>query len=248
MSILAVTFHNHPDRGLKYSNIVTLLKIKQLTVEQLPAIVELDRLCFGGHWTWDGYQQELNSPISDLLGLEQTIQKPATQIAQSPLDLWGEEKQTSLLNPLDSSEGLHSKSQINELIGLGCFWSILDEAHITLLAIHPAYQGKGLGQIMLTSLMKVAQKRKMERATLEVRASNQAAQSLYKKLGFKEAGRRRRYYQDTQEDALILWCPGLQTPEFTKTLENSYQSIGDRLSTLGWQLSIKHSKLGKDSS
>lgn len=92
-----------------------------------------------------------------------------------------------------------------KIIGCGCFWAILEEAHITLLAIHPDYQGKGLGKLLLCALLNDAVNRKLERATLEVKASNQVALSLYTKFGFKIAGRRKGYYQDTGEDALILW-------------------------------------------
>jgi ribosomal-protein-alanine N-acetyltransferase len=58
-----------------------------------------------------------------------------------------------------------------------------------------------------------------------VRASNQIALSLYQKFGFQEAGRRRRYYQDNGEDALILWRGGLQSPEFEQELNQWKQQI-----------------------
>jgi ribosomal-protein-alanine N-acetyltransferase len=104
--------------------------------------------------------------------------------------------------------------QEESIIGCGCFWAILEEAHLTLLAVHPEYQGQGLGQLLLYTLLKNAQERGLERATLEVRASNQEALSLYKKFGFKIAGRRKGYYQKTGEDALILWRGDLHYPDF----------------------------------
>jgi ribosomal-protein-alanine N-acetyltransferase len=94
--------------------------------------------------------------------------------------------------------------------------------------IHPDYQGQGLGQALLYALLKSAWQRQLERATLEVRASNHPALSLYRKFGFKEAGRRRHYYPDTGEDALILWKNGLQYREFEQTLADWYQHICDR--------------------
>ncbi|HIK36380.1 MAG: ribosomal protein S18-alanine N-acetyltransferase [Geminocystis sp.] len=92
-----------------------------------------------------------------------------------------------------------------KVIGLGCFWAVLEEAHITILAIHPDYQGRGLGSLLLKNLLEEAYNRGLERATLEVAQSNKKAINLYKKFGFKEAGRRKKYYQKTGEDALILW-------------------------------------------
>jgi [ribosomal protein S18]-alanine N-acetyltransferase len=112
---------------------------------------------------------------------------------------------------------------------LGCLWAILEEAHITMLAIHPHFQGRGLGQALLWALLKSANQRQLERATLEVRSSNLAAISIYKKFGFKEAGRRKRYYADTGEDALVMWRSGLEKPEFQQDLAVQKQEICDRL-------------------
>jgi [ribosomal protein S18]-alanine N-acetyltransferase len=99
-------------------------------------------------------------------------------------------------------------------IGFGCFWAILDEAHITLLGIHPDYQGQGLGQLLLRSMLDRAREIEMARATLEVRASNQGAIHIYEKFGFETVGRRKKYYQDNGEDGIIMWRGGLQHPYF----------------------------------
>ncbi len=169
---------------------VTFSEIKPLSAEQLPAVVELDRICFGGHWTLEGYQRELESSSSYFLTISVRSNLKDRTASPSP----------------------------SLLVGIGCFWSILEEAHITLLAIHPDYQRQGLGRSLLSALLQLARAQGLERATLEVRPSNQAALSLYQKFGFQEAGRRRRYYQDNDEDALILWRSGLQAPDFDRSL------------------------------
>jgi ribosomal-protein-alanine N-acetyltransferase len=92
-----------------------------------------------------------------------------------------------------------------KIIGLGCFWAILDEAHLTILAIHPDFQGQGLGKLLLSKLLEEAENKNLERATLEVGENNNKALNLYQQFGFKEAGRRKKYYKKTGEDALILW-------------------------------------------
>ncbi|MEH1867285.1 MAG: ribosomal protein S18-alanine N-acetyltransferase [Nostoc sp.] len=135
--------------------------------------------------------------------------------------------------------GLFSPFSNVSLLGMGCFWSILEEAHITILAVHPQYHRQGLGAALLYSLLKTACDRKMERATLEVRASNLAAISLYQKFGFKTAGRRRGYYQDNGEDALILWLADLQHSKFQTTLDQWYTTISDRLEKSSWHLLFK---------
>ena len=216
---------------------MTFLELKPLTTEQLDAVVELDQLCFGGLWTRSGYERELDSPSSQLLVLEA---QPASK--DSGYQGWSSEVLTQNSITADS---LANPNHQNSLIGLGCFWSILEEAHITILAVHPDYQRQGLGQLLLCSVLRDAIRLKLEWATLEVKPSNQAALSLYQKFGFTEAGRRRRYYKDTGEDALILWRKGLQTLEFEETLTNCYRQVEHSLSFWDWQLS--DSKEGSNS-
>ena len=180
-----------------YPRSVTLLELKRVAPQRLSAIVELDQVCFGGLWTLEGYQRELDSPNSEFLGLSVPVRS-------------------------------HS------LVGMGCLWAILEEAHITILAVHPQYRRQGLGQALLYALLKAAFCRGLERATLEVGASNQPALSLYQQFGFKTAGLRRRYYKDTGEDALILWRGDLQQPEFQSTLATWYKIVRNRLTLSGW--------------
>jgi [ribosomal protein S18]-alanine N-acetyltransferase len=106
------------------------------------------------------------------------------------------------------------------IIGFGCFWAILDEAHITLLGVHPRYQGRGLGQLLLCALLDRAREIEMARATLEVRDSNRSAIHIYEKYGFQTVGRRKKYYQDNDEDGIIMWRGGLQHPYFPQELND----------------------------
>ena len=199
------------------------LEIKHLAPEHLPDAVELDRLCFGGIWAIEGYRRELESPNSDLLGLWMW------EIEESEL---GQNRAGTvrLRSPYTGAPPL--------LIGMGCLWAILEEAHITMLAIHPQFQRQGLGQALLLGLLKSACDRQLERSTLEVRDSNLAAVSLYKKFGFKEAGRRKRYYEDTGEDALVMWRSGLEKPEFQQYLAVEEREMRDRLYQKKWHWAI----------
>lgn len=92
------------------------------------------------------------------------------------------------------------------IIGYAGMWTIVDEAHITNIALLSAYRGRKWGERLLSELMKTAAFMGMERMTLEVRVSNEVAQQLYRKKGFKPAGIRKGYYSDNQEDALIMWA------------------------------------------
>lgn len=90
-------------------------------------------------------------------------------------------------------------------VGYCGVWIILDEAHITNIAVLPEHRGKKLGEQLLFKVMNLAKEAGANKMTLEVRVSNDIAQSLYKKLGFQEGGIRKRYYTDNQEDALVMW-------------------------------------------
>lgn len=108
------------------------------------------------------------------------------------------------------------------IVGIGCLWSILEEAHITLLGIHPDFQQQGLGTLLLLALLKSAIARQLEWATLEVNANNTNAINLYKKFGFEVAGKRKEYYQSTGDDALVLWLKKIQQSDFKIAL-NQWQ-------------------------
>jgi ribosomal-protein-alanine N-acetyltransferase len=92
-----------------------------------------------------------------------------------------------------------------QVIGYGGMWLILDEAHVTNIAIHPEQRGKGYGEELLRRMMALSIARGGTAMTLEVRVSNLPAQRLYEKMGFVSHGIRKGYYTDNNEDALIMW-------------------------------------------
>lgn len=83
-------------------------------------------------------------------------------------------------------------------------WFVLDEGHITNIAVHPAYRGQKYGEAITNALIQLAADSGIRFMTLEVRRTNTVAQSLYHKLGFVDVGYRKRYYTDNNEDALIM--------------------------------------------
>ncbi|OWA34390.1 ribosomal-protein-alanine N-acetyltransferase [Saccharibacillus sp. O16] len=89
--------------------------------------------------------------------------------------------------------------------GYAGMWTVVDEAHITNIAVRTAYRGRKLGERLLSELLDQAQALGLERATLEVRVSNRVARNLYTKMGFREVGIRKGYYSDNNEDAVIMW-------------------------------------------
>lgn len=93
----------------------------------------------------------------------------------------------------------------HRVIGYCGAWLIIDEAHITNIAILPEFRGHKIGEALLKAMMQFAHLRGCQSMTLEVRVTNVVAQGLYRKLGFKDGGIRKNYYTDNGEDALVMW-------------------------------------------
>ncbi len=93
----------------------------------------------------------------------------------------------------------------DKIIGYCGAWVVIDEAHITNIALLPSYRGRQLGEALLRKMMSIAKDMGARSMTLEVRVTNHVAQSLYRKLGFQNGGIRKNYYSDNQEDALVMW-------------------------------------------
>lgn len=108
---------------------------------------------------------------------------------------------TELAEPGRPCCGLRGSAQ---LLAVACGWLVVDELHITLVAVHPDWRRRGLGRRVLSALLQRARSAGACHATLEVAAGNGAAQSLYSRCGFRTAGVRRRYYRDG-DDALVQW-------------------------------------------
>ena len=112
----------------------------------------------------------------------------------------------SFSNELSNPLAKYLIAKINDkIVGFVGVWTIIDEGHITNMAVHPEFREKGVGSILLTSLIEHSKDWGCTSLTLEVRSSNNAAKGLYKKFGFLEEGVRKKYYRDNEEDALIMW-------------------------------------------
>lgn len=91
------------------------------------------------------------------------------------------------------------------VVAYGGMWIMIDEAHITNIAVHPDFRGMGIGDRLLGDMVEYAKSEGATSMTLEVRKSNAPAIGLYDKYGFCEVAVRKGYYQDTGEDAIIMW-------------------------------------------
>ena len=116
---------------------------------------------------------------------------------------WSKE---SFENELKNNLALYLVAKVEEkAVGYVGVWKILDEGHITNVAVHPDYRGQSIGEALISELLSLCRKDGVLSFTLEVRKSNIIAQGLYKKFGFTEQGVRKKYYSDNNEDAIIMW-------------------------------------------
>ncbi|MCF6093738.1 ribosomal protein S18-alanine N-acetyltransferase [Microaerobacter geothermalis] len=113
----------------------------------------------------------------------------------------------AFINELTNNQFAHYGVAIvgDQIVGYCGMWIIIDEAHITNIAIHPNMRGKGIGKELLKQMILLADMLGATKMTLEVRTSNRIAQHLYHSLGFEKKGIRPKYYSDNQEDAIIMW-------------------------------------------
>ena len=115
----------------------------------------------------------------------------------------------------------------NRIVGYLGLWEIIDEAHITNLAVHPDFRRKGVAKLLLFDALEQCYKEKIKYLTLEVRVSNEGAINLYESFGFKSLGVRKKYYQNNNEDALIMWSENIFSENYKKRYESLKEKIGD---------------------
>jgi len=134
----------------------------------------------------------------------------------------------SFVNELNNMSGQYFAAwnvETKKLIGYSGFWLIGEEAHITTLAVHPDCRRQSVGERLLIHDIRAAQKLGARWITLEVRITNEWAQNLYYKYGFKNLGQRRSYYQDNGEDALVLWTENIENPSYQKLVDEREKEL-----------------------
>jgi ribosomal-protein-alanine N-acetyltransferase len=171
-------------------------RVDPMQVSDLRQVMDIEREAFPSPWPASAYRYELTqNDLSTYLVLK-------------------------LRQPAPTSRGgviLPSRRRLVEpVLGYGGFWMIVDEAHISTIAVHSRWRGRGLGELMLVALIDAAIQRGASEATLEVRVSNLVAQNLYHKYAFDQVGRRKGYYHDNREDALIMTTPRVDEAGFAE--------------------------------
>ncbi|GDX41222.1 ribosomal-protein-alanine acetyltransferase [Armatimonadota bacterium] len=111
------------------------------------------------------------------------------------------------------------------IVGYAGQWIVMDEAHITTLAVDPARQGRKIGERLLIALIEEALYRRAKHIKLEVRENNRIAQNLYRKYGFQPMAMRKHYYVDTGESAVVMWASDIHHHQYRALLDEHRRTI-----------------------
>ena len=111
------------------------------------------------------------------------------------------------------------------IIGYGGMWRMYDEAHVTTIGVRRDLQHQGYGRIVFAGLVQAAYDMGAKWVTLEVRTTNENAMKMYEGFGFKVIGRRKGYYTDNGEDAIVMWSDSIHSPRFRKAYEANLERI-----------------------
>lgn len=173
------------------------LRIRPMTTDDIDAVLAIEEIAYPTPWTRQGYEKEIRR---NELAMYHVLEEPSLPSSLSHREEGG--KRASI-DSRSNSEPLSSERQ-KEIVGYAGHWMMAGEMHISMIAVHPDVQGQGLGELLLVHQLVQACEKEAILVTLEVRELNTRAQRLYQKLGFVEVGRRKNYYKDTKEAAILM--------------------------------------------
>jgi ribosomal-protein-alanine N-acetyltransferase len=186
-------------------------RLRPMVDADIAQVLDIERDSFPSMWPQTAYKRELTNKIARYFVLaEMRDDLPPLQTTGG---VWGTVRR--VLGTPTADEVSMSSEYLLGFIGV---WLMVNEAHIVTVAVREECRRSGVGERLLIAAIELAQETDQEVVTLEVRASNEAAQAMYAKYGFDRAGLRKRYYTDDHEDAVIMTTPDIFLPSYKKLL------------------------------
>ena len=197
--------------------------IEPMQLPDVDEVMEIERVSFSTPWSARAYRYELQeNNLSHYL-----VARPQRPLAKKePGPKAG--RREGLVERLQRSLGMTEPPE-TDILGYGGFWLMAGEAHISTIAVRPEWRRRGIGELMLVAMLEQAVELGGDLATLEVRVSNVAAQSLYQKYSFAKVGLRPHYYSDRGEDALIMTTKRLTSAAFQSGFQRLKAELRQKL-------------------
>lgn len=186
-----------------------LFVVEPMTLADVDQVMAIERVAFSAPWSARAYRYEI------------TENQNSTMVIVRPAPRWRSALAATLQRLLGTEPG--------PVLGYAGAWHLVDEIHISTIAVHPLWRRRGLGELLLLSLLNRGAELNVRQATLEVRVSNIAGQALYRKYGFEAVSRQRAYYADNNEDAYIMATPSFELPAFRANLHARQAQLYARL-------------------
>lgn len=205
-------------------------RVEAMRPEDIGAVMEIEQVSFSAPWSARAYDYELHYNEMAHYFVARPQHHPLT-IAQRGSNGQENSQRASFWRRVFARNRLTQVAELQRLpiVGYGGMWLMVDEAHISTLASHPDWRGQGVGELLLLAMIDRAAEIGAQVVTLEVRVTNNVAQTLYRKYGFQVAGRRKGYYSDNGEDALIMSTPHITTAAFNRRLQELRAALFKRL-------------------
>ena len=199
----------------------TYYVIRPMEYEDIPQVAQIDREAFPGEWVFrsqSAYKRDLDNPSVRYIvacNKRDASESEGQEMQKLPWfkRLFSQERH------LNVSEGI---------VGFSGFWMMMKEAHIIAIGVRDSYRQLGIGEGLFIETIELAQISNANIVTLEVRASNEIAQELYKKYGFQVVGRRPRYYSSDGEDAIIMSTDYITSMPFQASLQQLKKAHAQR--------------------
>ncbi len=196
--------------------------VRPMTADDIPQVSAIDREAFPTEWPPPSFKRELASSMVRYLvaydeshGAGPEADEPAPRKT-----MWGSvvaRVRQAVRRNHSSPEAAAGDRRL--IVGYASIWMMVDESHLTSIAVRRSHQRQGIGELLLMAIIRLSVQMKADVVTLEARASNHTAQALYAKYGFKTVGIRRRYYTDNSEDAVIMTTDKIRSPAYQALLQ-----------------------------
>jgi len=187
------------------------LAVRLMDIEDIPQVAEIEREAFPEPWPTIDFKRELtfNRSTCYLVAYSDPVENNVSGLDTTARDCNTQSLRSKFEKCIDSLRVLFGGSkaltyQLQLILGYAGVWFLVDEAHLSSIAVRETYQRNGIGELLFSKCVELAWERNAQCITLEVRASNKKALALYEKYGLTQVGIRRGYYTDNKEDAIIM--------------------------------------------